>query len=101
MLLLGACHRRKPVLVAHSEIKLILICQEMRVMIRLISACVMGMSVAVLALPAQAQQAAQGSQAVAGQAAAASKGQNCKKTYVQKKSARTGKYVHVPRQRCE
>ena len=27
-------------------------------------------------------------------------GQTCKKVYVQKKSARTGKYVQVPRTRC-
>ncbi len=27
-------------------------------------------------------------------------GQTCKKIYVQKKSARTGKYVQVPRTRC-
>jgi len=49
---------------------------------------------AVLAAPVAAQttSTAPGAQPKAGQ--------TCKKIYVQKKSARTGKYVQVPRTRC-
>lgn len=62
-------------------------------MIRFACALSMGLFVAGFAVPVQAQTVP-----ASGQAAKA--GQNCKKVYVQKKSARTGKYVHVPRQRC-
>lgn len=62
-------------------------------MIRFAFALSLGAFVALAAAPVMAQQKA-------APAAGASAGQNCKKIYVQKKSARTGKYVHVPRQRC-
>jgi hypothetical protein len=50
-------------------------------------------------LPAQAQQAA-GSSATPSNVTQTADGKTCKKVYVQKKSARTGQYVHVPRQKC-
>lgn len=50
-------------------------------------------------LPAQAQQAA-ASPAAPLNVANTPDGKTCKKVYVQKKSARTGQYVHVPRQKC-
>jgi hypothetical protein len=62
-------------------------------MIRFASALLMGAFIACAAAPVAAQQTTPA-------APGASAGQNCKKVYVQKKSQRTGKYVHVPRQRC-
>ena len=63
-------------------------------MIRFAFALSMGAFLTLAAAPVMAQQKA------APAASGASAGQNCKKIYVQKKSARTGNYVHVPRQRC-
>ena len=50
-------------------------------------------------LPAAAQQAAP-SQPASSAVTTTPDGKTCKKIYVQKKSARTGNYVHVPRQKC-
>ena len=66
-------------------------------MIRLASALALGACLACAALPTAAQQA---SPSATGAGASGTTGQTCKKIYVQKKSQRTGTYVHVPRQRC-
>lgn len=65
-------------------------------MIRFALALSVGALLVGAGVPAQAQQSA----APAASQKAAPSGTHCKKVYVQKKSARTGKYVHVPRQRC-
>lgn len=62
-------------------------------MIRLAIALSFGALLIAAAPEAHAQQAAP-------QGTAATAGKTCKKIYVQKKSARTGNYVQVPRQRC-
>ena len=67
-------------------------------MIRFAFALSMGAFLTLAAAPAMAQQKT--APAASGAATGAAAGQNCKKIYVQKKSARTGNYVHVPRQRC-
>lgn len=54
---------------------------------------------ALSTLPAAAQQAAP-TQAGSTAVTTTPDGKTCKKVYVQKKSARTGNYVHVPRQKC-
>ena len=66
-------------------------------MIRFAIALSLGALLLGAASSAQAQQAAA---PTATQKAAPAAGANCKKIYVQKKSARTGNYVQVPRQRC-
>lgn len=66
-------------------------------MIRFAFALSVGAFLTLATAPVMAQQKAA---PAAGAATAASAGKNCKKIYVQKKSARTGNYVHVPRQRC-
>ena len=67
-------------------------------MIRFAFALSVGAFLMLAAAPVIAQQKA--APAAPAAATGAPAGQNCKKIYVQKKSARTGNYVHVPRQRC-
>jgi hypothetical protein len=67
-------------------------------MIRLALALSLAVFFSFAVLPAQAQQGA-ASPAAPSKVAATPDG-TCKKVYVQKKSARTGNYVHVPRQKC-
>lgn len=77
---------------------LIHVCKEPP-MIRLALALSLAAFCNLAVMPANAQQPA----APAAASSSVTKtpdGKTCKKTYVQKKSARTGNYVHVPRQKC-
>ena len=68
-------------------------------MIRLALALSVAVFFGFALLPAQAQQGAAAS-AASSKVTATPDGKTCNKVYVQKKNARTGNYVHVPRQKC-